>query len=397
MSRNHALLEVLTLVSREGPISRREIGSALSLPAATVTPLVNELIRRDLVEEAGQKESTGGRRAALLHLKEASHILVGVKIAFGMVQTVLMDLRANVIDQDSFSVAQSLSPVQVAEKTSTSIENTLRKNRIGRNKVRGVGVGVSGLVDPGGGIVHTSPAFPRWEEVSLAELLHHNLRFPVFLDNDVAMATLSELWFGAGRGRKNFLYVHLLPGIRMGIVIEGDLYRGSTGNAGELGHVTYDEKGPVCYCGSAGCLECYVSLHGLLRDARDAVAPHGGSLIGELCGGKLDQLEPEQIYRAAKEGDRLAISLLRRVCHPLGLTMAGLIDLFDSELIIIGGSLAQAGDVIREHLSGEIGLHTMRAHMQEVELKLESFGGRSTAIGAGALVLQNICEGQISV
>jgi glucokinase len=220
---------------------------------------------------------------------------------------------------------------------------------------------------------------------------------PTFLENNVNLSTLAELWFGTGKGKSNFLYIYLGPGIRMGIVINGTLYRGSTGNAGELGHITYSEKGPICYCGNTGCLETFVSSDVLLNMAKSAITPGSDSILAEKFSNNIDALNPEHIYDAANGNDRFSISLLHKLCHPIGLVLANLVNLFDVEVIIIGGSLANAGDVVLNYLENNVRAHSLPRLSQKLTFNLASFKDKGTAIGGGALVLQKICEGTLKV
>ncbi|MCX7045867.1 MAG: ROK family transcriptional regulator [Candidatus Sumerlaeota bacterium] len=393
-------LKVLMMIGQNGPISRTKIGRNLNFAPSRITRLCDNLLEKGLIHETGREKSTGGRRSALLELKEANHLLCGVLISFSsLVHIVLMDLRANILQEKIFSVPPSILPDDLADQIALAIRSLAPPDTQNGRRLLGMGVGISGLADPKTGMVHSSPGLPRWHEAPFASILSARLNIPAYLENEVAMSTLAELWFGLGRGCSNFLYVNLGPGVRMGIVVDGTLYRGSTGNAGELGHITFDAFGPICHCGNIGCLEVFTSTEALLSDARQSLRMHSGSRLLEMSNGQPETLRAEDIYQAAQEGDRLALTLLWRLCQPLGLTLANQLNVFDTEMLIIGGSLAQAGDIILKHLEEKIRRHTLPVMSRNIKIVLTSFGHdqRSAAIGGGGLILQKICEGEIVI
>jgi predicted NBD/HSP70 family sugar kinase len=305
-----------------------------------------------------------------------------------------MDLRANILQEEKRTVASTIRPEEAAQEISDALKNCMAQKGLSEKKLLGTGVGVAGLVDPEQGIIHHSPGFPRCRDVHFADLVSETLHIPAYLENEVAMSTLAEMWFGKGRSCSNFLFLHLGPGIRMGIVIHGSLYHGATGNAGELGHITYDPEGPFCHCGNAGCLELYVSSEALLSYARDTLTSHTTSLLVELCDSDPNRLEIPMLLKAAQEKDRLALNLLLRFCRPIGQTMANVVNLFDTEKIILGGNYSQARDIILENLKQEIERRSLPILSRNLSIELSDFDQTSTAIGGGALVLQKICDGE---
>jgi len=391
-------LKVLTLIGRQGPISRTRIGRLLNFTPSRVTRLSAALLASNLIHEIGREESTGGRRSTLLALRENHHVLCGVGISYSsVVEVVLMDLRANILEEEKFVLPSETEPEDLVDRIEGAFKACLA-NRDGlAQRVVGIGLGMSGLVNPFEGVVHSSRAFPQWHEVDLGAMLSKRMGLPVYLDNEVAMATLAELWFGQGRGSENFLYFSVGPGLRMGIVIDGNLYRGGTGNAGELGHITYDDNGPICHCGNVGCLEVFVSSDALLDQAHAALKSHSTSILVSKCKNRSENLQLWHIYQAASEGDRLALTLIRGLCTPLGRTLANIVNIFDTERLVIGGNLAQGGQIVLDILREHIQLRSLPVRGRNVQLELAAFGTGSPSIGAGALILQKVCEGEITV
>jgi len=398
MDLNRESLEVLLLIGRNGPVARRTIGRMLGFTTSRVTRLTDRLIKSGLVRESGQEGSMGGRPSMLLDLAEANHLLAGVLVSYSStVQVVLMDLRANILEEEVFRLTPETGADDLVSRICGALKGCLSRRPRGTGRLLGAGVGVSGLVDPAAGIIHNSPGFPACREVKLGAKLGQMLQIPVYLENEVALSTLAEMWYGKGKGCLNFLYFGLGPGIRMGIVIEGVLYRGESGNAGEVGHITVDRSGPFCYCGNTGCLESVVSIDAFLEAARDSLDSRSTSVLADQSRSERAGLTIGRIFEAARSNDPFARNLLRRFCRPIGLTLANMVNIFDVGKIVVGGTFAEAGDTLLAVLKEQVERRSLPVPGREVSIEMAAFDSTSTAIGGGALVLQKICSGEVEV
>ena len=398
LSLSQDTLNVLMLIGRQGPISRAGIARQLNFTASRITRLTEALIAVRLVHETGFEKSTGGRRGCLLALSEDTHLLCGVRISISStIEVVLTDLHANILAQEVFQADSSALPEQITAQIHVALKQCLAKGENFSQRLIAVGLGVSGLVNPAEGKMLRSRSFPHWKNVPLAPMLADALGLPVFLENEITMTTSAELWFGNGRGCQNFLFVGLGAGVRMGMVIDGRLYRGSTGNAGELGHTTFRKKGPICHCGNSGCVECYVSTNRLLAWGREALQSYSDSLLADFCNRKADALTLGHIIQAAERGDRLALTLFRRVCQPAGQSIAALINIFDTQKILVGGGLAAAGRLLLDLLEEEIAVHAFPLLRSTTTLEIAHFLEHGAVIGGGALILEKICSGDLKI
>lgn len=398
MDLNRESLEILMLIGRNGPIARRKIARTLGFNTSRVTRLADRLLKSGLIHESGQEGSMGGRPSVLLDLAEANHLLAGVLVSYSStVQVVLMDLRANILEEEMLRLTPDTGADDLVGQISAALNGCLARRSHASGSLLGVGVGVSGLVDPGAGLVHNSPGFPSCRSVKLGVKLGRLLEIPVYLENEVALSTLAEMWYGRGKGLSNFLYFSLGPGIGMGIVIDGALFRGDTGNAGEVGHITVDRSGPFCYCGNTGCLESIVSSEELLATAQESLDPRSTSKLADLFRSDRAALTVSGIFESARSGDQFAQNLLRRFCRPIGLTLANMVNIFDMGQIVIGGTFTEAGDTLLEILNEQIEQRSLPVPGRRVSLELAAFDRTSTAIGGGALVLEKICSGEVAV
>lgn len=252
-------------------------------------------------------------------------------------------------------------------------------------KIQGVGIGIPGLVEYPAGVVRSCVNLKGWVSVPLRGLLERQLHLPVRVDNDVNAMTLAEWTYGAGRGVSNLVCLTLGTGVGGGLVLDGKMYRGAIGAAGEVGHIPLAEDGPRCPCGGRGCLEQYVGNRQIIRWVRQQLRRRIKSRIPKLVEGRLDRLEPQIIDQACRLNDRLGIEAWRRTGFFLGLALAGVVNLLNPDRIVIGGGVAKAGRWIFEPLRATLRTRAMRGvgHVPVVPARL---GGSAGLIGASLLL-----------
>lgn len=367
---NQAL--VLGVVRERGPISRTAIAAAARLSPATVSGITGELIERGLIFEQEAGISTGGRRPILLSLNRQAGVVVGVKLTEQQIIVALTDLGADIIEQRVAPLGDDRRPESVVAAL-VGIIGELRQAHADRY-IFGVGIGLAGAIDRINGICRFSPFF-QWRDVPLRRLLEARLDLPVVLENDVNTLTLAEQWFGAGIGVPDFLVVTLGRGVGMGMVLNGQLYRGGGGGGGEFGHVTVVPDGPRCDCGKRGCLETLVSDAALLRRLRRIFSP---------------QLTFDQAIQIARAGDAAAQGVFWAAGRTLGRALADLVNIFNPLLLIVGGEGARAIDLMRDALDESLQAESFNGFYEQLRLIAEPWGDDAWARGAAALTLEEI-------
>jgi glucokinase-like ROK family protein len=297
--------------------------------------------------------------------------------------TALTDLNAQVRRRLTAPLGSSHDPQTVIEALSQAVLRLMRESGVNRAKLRGVGVGLAGIIDAAGGVLRYSPIFD-WRNVPIRRMLHKRLRVPIYIDNDVNTLTMTEKWFGAGRGVDDFLVVTVGRGIGMGIVVRGQFYRGSNGGGGEFGHVAIDPDGPVCDCGKHGCLEAFASDPAILREARAAIAS------GAITGLTKRTLTIERLIDAAQAGDDTARRIFAEAGRRLGMSIANLINVFNPRLILISGEGVRNGDWMFEPMRGAIRALAVPELLADAEVRIEPMGDDAWARGAASLVLHEL-------
>lgn len=363
---------VLSLVRDHGPISRTDIAEVAHLSLATVSGITNALIEQGLIYEHEAGVSTGGRRPILLALNRQAGLVIGVKLTERQIIAALTDLSAEVIEQRAVSLGADRRPETVVAALAELVDD-LRATHGGR-KVFGLGLGMAGVVDRQQGICRFSP-YLQWHAVPLRHLIEQRLELPVVIENDVNTLTMAEQWFGSGVGMNDFLVITLGRGIGMGMVLNGQLYRGGRGGGGEFGHVTMIPDGPRCDCGKRGCLETLVAEPSILRRMHMA----------------FDRvLTLDEAVALARQGDTTAQGIFTAAGRTLGLAIADLVNIFNPPLIVVGGEGARALDLLLEPLQEALQAHCFDGLYDDLRLVVEPWGDDAWARGAAALMLDEL-------
>ena len=372
---------VLRLIWREHRISRAEIARRLSLSRSTVTEIVDELLPTALVAEVGVGPSRGGRPPIVLEFDYDAGCILGVDMGAAHVAVALTDLRGNVLawrdrafpvrsDADGTrALIAELCAACVAEKPGA------------RRRLVGIGVAAPCPIDPVHPERFSELVLPAWGGRSGLGALARRFKVPLFVDNDANLGALAEHWWGAARDVDDFAYVKVATGVGSGHFIRGKVYRGATGVAGEIGHVAIDPHGKPCMCGLRGCLATLVGAPALVERARELRGRHPKSVLA--------QREPtiEAIEDAALAGDKLALQVVRETAEHLGIAIAGMLNLMNPRLVIVGGGLARLGDQLLTPLRDVIRHRTLVSSLAAADVTTSALGPRSIAIGAATLVL----------
>jgi glucokinase len=270
----------------------------------------------------------------------------------------------------------------VINKLSSTINRSITQAKLKNTELMGIGIATAGILDTRRGIVTASPNLPGWHNVPLRDVIAARSGLTTYLINDASAAALGEHRIGAGRGFDNLLYLTVSTGIGGGIIINGELYSGANGCAGELGHMTVEADGPQCHCGSFGCLEALASGWAIAKKAATCINQGGKSCITELVEGRVENITAETVATAARQGDRLACDIVAKAANYLGIGLANLVNIFNPELIIIGGGLSKMGDMLLEPARKVIKERAFRLPAQTVRIVRARLGSNAGIIGA---------------
>jgi glucokinase len=318
-----------------------------------------------------------------------STLAIGIDAGGTKVAGLLVDVER--IDDPILDRRLVQTPAQDAEATVRTVVAVARDLLGGRGDVAAVGVGAAGLVDRAG-VLRFSPNM-AWREFPLAERVEHGVGLPTYVDNDATVATWGEFRFGAGRGARDMLLVTVGTGIGGGIISEGKLFRGAHGFAAEIGHVIVEPGGPRCGCGNLGCWEQVASGRAIDRLGREAAREHPDSRLSDLAGGDPDRVDGHVVTEAAKEGDPVAMHVLAEVGRRLGEGIAGLVNILDPQIVVVGGGAATAGDLLLEPARRAfVEAVEAPAHRPDTPILSAHLGNDAGAVGAADLALMVVRE-----
>jgi glucokinase-like ROK family protein len=371
----------LLRVLRDGPCSRAELGEAVGLSRSTLSAEVNRLIDLGIVETGGLAASRGGRRSGIVKLTSRLRF-VGIDIGATSIDVAVTggDLEILGSVAEPFEVREG--PEVVLDKALTLL-GKLRDQGLAP-EIHGVGIGVPGPVSFREGVPVVPPIMPGWDRFPVREELSQELGCPVMLDNDVNIMALGELHAGLARSVADFLLVKLGTGIGCGIVVDGMIYRGVSGSAGDIGHIRVDDSGPPCSCGSAGCLEAYFGGAALARDAEAAARSGASAYLAERFA-ETGVVTAADVTAGTAAGDPASARLIREGGRRVGEVLAGLVSFFNPGLVIVAGGVAQMGHMLLSEIRSVVYRRSLPLATGNMPIVLSELGGTAGVIGAARL------------
>ncbi len=379
--------EILRKYYFDGPISRLDVSHQIGVSPATVTNITNDLLEKEILLETGIKRSEGGRPSMLITFNPEYGYFIGVEVGETFIQVELFDILFNSCQKGFYPLSEpKIKPKQIVNGMIEGIEGVIKKAGLTEKNIIGVGIGFPGLVDPIKGVSIFTPNW-GWHNVSITSALRERLSIPMYLDNGAKAMAMGEAVFGAGRGVNHVVVLLVGTGVGSGIITDRTLFRGSANNAGEFGHTTLNSEGPLCRCGSHGCMEVYIGANGIID--------RYNSLI------KDDQQPPRDdqiavikyLMNAADEGKPEAVQTINEAIHYLGVSIANLLNAVNPELLLLGGwsGLLFGGRYLAQ-IEEVVSHYALQQSLAKTTIRLCQLGQGSVAKGAAALVLEHFFE-----
>jgi len=380
--RAHNLSRVLKLIHGAGSISRAAIVRQTGLSATTVSALANVLLRSGMISEAGEGKSRGGRPPILLQFEYEHRHVLGIDIGASHINSILMDLKGIIVSQETARFDSIGQPHRTIGLVHQHIRSLMATRSLTPAEILGMGVGVAAPLD-GEKLDRVSDLImPAWHDLDFIGDLREALQNPVYLDNDANLGAIAEKWWGSGRGVANLAYIKLGTGVGSGLIINHEIYRGFGGTAGEIGHTTINADGPLCRCGNRGCMESYVGIPAILAEVVRRRRAQGNEDL------KPQGIRIEDIVSAAGL-DPICTEVVRTAGTQLGIAIANLLNLFNPELVLLGGDLVGAGDVLMDAVREAAAERAISKASREATITLSGLRDDVVAIGAATLAIHN--------
>ncbi len=379
--------QLLRLLRDDGPVSRAELGEAVQLSRSKLAVELDRLTDIGLVEARGLAASRGGRRSAIVGLAEGLRFL-GIDIGATSVDVAVTDARMTVLEQ----IAEPIDVRHGPDAVLAVVLDLVGKLRANGQAVdlSGAGVGVPGPVSFRDGVPVAPPIMPGWNQFPVRSVLSQHLGCPVVVDNDVNIMALGEMHAGLARTVDDLLFVKVGTGVGCGIVVDGQVYRGASGSAGDIGHIRVDDEGPVCTCGNIGCLEAHFSGAALARDATEAARNGRSDWLAERLAA-VGVLTGADVAAAAASGDQVSVGLVRDGGQRLGLLLAGLVSFFNPGMVVLGGGVAAGlGHPLLAELRSVVYRRSLPLATGNLPIVLSDLGSQAGVIGAARMVSDSV-------
>lgn len=389
-------LSILQLIHAKPNISRIELSRHTCLSGAAISAIVRNLMDRGLVVESGHNSSAFGRKPVSLSLRDDAGFLAGVDLGSFYTRIVVTDIRGTPVYKQESETGILDGRDSVLFRTLKAIREAIDHSGVPKHAFKGIGIGHSGVIDVSKGLVLSFPRpgqMAEWKNVPLRDILEQEFGVPCLLEDSVRAIATAEKHFGLGIGLNDFIYVDVGMGIGAAIFLDGKLYRGSGGSAGEFGHMTVDERGPLCCCGNYGCLETLASCGAIIQAVKSAIEKGVDSKARELAQGDLNRISIEIIERAAMQNDSLSFRVLNEAVSHIAVALADVVNLLNPHDLIFGGALFRsAPEPVLDLLKRTIRQRALEKSANEVQLKISPLGSEAGALGAARLISEIVLQ-----
>jgi glucokinase-like ROK family protein len=376
---------IIHLIDANDVVTVMDISKELNISVPKAAGLLSELVQENLIKDYGKIDSTGGRKANVYGLVSDACYFIGVDVKKYYVNIGLLDFKKNlqtVREMVPFRLENTPESLQTLTKI---IKDFLSEFDSIRSRILGVGINLTGRINH---VTGHSYSFFHFQEEPLSQIIQKEIGIPTFLENDSRAMAFGEFMGGAVKNERNVLFINIDFGLGMGILINGGLYYGKSGFSGELGHIPFFQNEVICHCGKKGCLETEASGGALLNAVKEKIRAGSSSILG-MRHPDLDALRLEDVMDAARNEDTLVIELLSEMGDKLGKAMAILINIFNPELVILGGKVSEAGDLLRLPIRNALNKYSLGLVNNDTQVRTSKLGERAGVMG-GCLIARGM-------
>ena len=377
------------------PISRADLAKTSCLNKSTVGSLLTQLQSWGLVKESGMSNQRPGRPGVLIDINPEGGRIIGVEIGVGFITVIVVDMKAQALWRRKMETTEAgkplteLSQAEVLEQAEHLVQEAVAEATTCDCRLFGIGLGVPGLVNHSTGTLLFAPN-PGWRNVPLRDMWRQRFGVPVVVENEANAAALGEHMLGVARQLDNFIYLSAGVGLGGGLVIDGKLYGGVGGYAGEIGHMTLEPEGPQCNCGNRGCWEMLVGPRAILQRVRQAAVEGRAPELLAQCSGNANAIQMEHVLQAAAQGQPAVLVALAEVGRYLGIGIANLVNALNPKMIVLGGVLSAVGPYILPRAQHEVNQRALETARDGMQIKISAFQLDACVMGGAALILRGI-------
>ncbi len=382
--------QLVNKLYKEGQLSIHDLCESFKHSAPTIAKTIDALIKQQLVMKTGVGESSGGRRPGLYSINPSSHYVMAIDLERSFIRIGIFDF-ANRPVSNIYEFNEGLDTLSdVFQFITLKVNELLKTNRITKKKVLGIGLSLPGLID-----IHTGLSYTYlMNKKPVAETLTELTEIKTYVEHDTKLMAWGEQAFGLAKGLENVLCLNVGSGIGLSMILNGIIYKGHSGYAGEFGHIQIDNKGDLCHCGKVGCIETQAAGKSLVAKAQKLIESGVKTELGEDCSGAFIKPTIKDIITKAKSGDRVSVELLNEAGDAIGKGLAVLINIFNPERIILGGELSKASEFLIQPIENNLEIHSLGRIRKDAKLVISELGDDARIMGSVALVMNKISTHQ---
>lgn len=386
-------IDILEILRRRGPISRPEISKEMGVNVVTISNYIDEFIKHNLVYEKELDISEGGRRPLLLDLNPQAGFVIGVGLNLMNMVGLLVDLKGNIVTKTQIARPKA-SVKEISECLLEIVREILRRSKEHASHIRGIGVGVAGLINKQTGSIHWPEKMDHYYtyasvDIPLKDLMEKEFNLPTLIENDATSACFGEHWLDLGQGLKNVIY--MFSGVGCGIMINGEVYRGSQGYAGEVSVYNYKEQ-DLFNCKAAD--SCFIKRWevdlGIVDDIKSLLSQNKDKAdkFFKLTSSNVNNVDLKSVFIASRANDELALLALDKAAKRLGIKISYLVNFLNPEVVVIGGGLEEAGEIFLNKVSATVKEWAFREATENLKIVYSQLRENAVALGAASLVMQ---------
>lgn len=379
--------QIFSILYLESSKTIADLCHPVNVSIPTMTRLMHELINEGWIVELGAGESRGGRKPVFYGLNPFIRYILGIEISRKYTRINIFDLHNRPLGETVQLDIELKNAPEMLQGLKKELDLFIKKKKIDKSKILGAGISIPGLLDKKTNINYS---FPNLGNLPLDSMFSELFEIPTFVEHDTKAIALGELWFGLAKNRSNVLCLNIGSGIGLGMIMKGELYQGVSGFSGEFGHIQMVPNGELCDCGKIGCLETVASGTALVSKAKKNISEGTNSIIKKLVDGDTEKIKLPLIIQAAHQGDQFAIELIEESGGYLAQGIAILIHLLNPEMIIIGGDLADAENLLADPIQQKLNKYTINRIRQDTVIHISELKGLAGLLGTIPVVMTNI-------
>jgi len=380
---------ILNLLRASGPLSKTQLARLSNLNIKTISNIINYLIKKNIIKSIGLEKTDAGRKKIHFRINEISGFSVGIDLGASHISVVIINLEGKILEKKIYQYRFGVKGSILLEKIISLTHNILIDSGIDNHKILGLGFTAPGFFNNDEGIWKQSVNILEWESVPIREILKNKFKKDIFLQDSSRSMTLAELWYGEGKLYDNFIFIDIGEGIGMGIILNKMLCEGGNQKSGEIGHIVLDDNGRKCNCGNYGCLETIASGRSIANIIQEKIKSGQKSKIIDLVNNQINDISAIDVVEAASIDDKLSIEILYEAGKNIGKSISYIINIFNPELVVIGGQLSKAGKYLLEPIYSAIERYTLPDLLNDVKITLSAIDQFSAALGVATIAINN--------